>query len=99
MTPDRMTPGEAHRIYDLLIEICDAPRSYLARQDFMFAMTDPRPPREYRFCGSLGFGGKLWIGRDKWYVTCYPEDTTAERDQTVIKANEALARLRAEIVT
>lgn len=52
---------------------------------------------EYRFCGSLGFGGKVrwsdWRSeRDGCpiYVDCYPEDETAERRQAINSTNAAL---------
>jgi hypothetical protein len=52
--------------------------------------------REYRFCGALGFGGKVWHSEVRWtdpcpvYVTCYPEDMTPERKAMIEKANARL---------
>ncbi len=59
---------------------------------------------EYRFCGSLGFGGKfrrnrVWIGdtcTESWTVDCYREDLTPERQAVIDKTNAALAELRKE---
>ena len=47
---------------------------------------------EYRFCGSLGFGGKYWQERNK--VTCYLEDETPERLEVIERTNQALERVR-----
>jgi hypothetical protein len=46
---------------------------------FVLWCLDGCPGREYRFCGSLGFGGKFHCERDIWRVSCYPEDSTLER--------------------
>lgn len=48
---------------------------------------------EYRFMGSLGFGGKVWSNRGRLYVTCYPEDRTPERQAAIDWANARLATL------
>lgn len=50
---------------------------------------------EYRFGGLLGFGGKFWNYRDKWYVTCYPEDDTPERTVLINGVNQKLSDLKA----
>lgn len=49
---------------------------------------------EYRFRGSLGFGGKVWIeeGREP-RVTCYPEDETPARRVMIDAANAELLQL------
>jgi hypothetical protein len=54
---------------------------------------------EWRFQGTLGFGGKFWNANDRWYVTCYPEDSTDERRAVIAVANERLARLKANYDT
>lgn len=48
---------------------------------------------EYRFMGSLGFGGKVWWNSGRVYVTCYQEDETPERLATIDRTNAALAAL------
>ena len=55
-----------------------------------------RGTQEYRFGGSLGFGGKFY--KDTWrvYVSCYPEDRTPERDQVVKEVNKLLEDLLLE---
>lgn len=49
------------------------------------------PGVEYRFGGSLGFGGKLWMKPGELRVSCYKEDRTSERDATIARANILLA--------
>jgi len=62
------------------------------REAFMQAALDPwRPFTEYRFQGSLGFGGKFWRYDGRLYCTCYPEDETKERLATIAKVNQLLA--------
>lgn len=53
---------------------------------------------EYRFCGSLGFGGKVWWNPPAGetcplYVNCYREDETPDRLATIVLANDALAKV------
>jgi hypothetical protein len=47
---------------------------------------------EYRFMGSLGFGGKFWLHhRDGMRVTCYREDETPERLAVIEDTNHCLS--------
>lgn len=67
---------------------------------FLSYMTTPRGglethSREWRFQGSLGFGGKLYVNSGRVYVGYYPEDRTAERDAAVERANARIVALRA----
>jgi len=55
------------------------------------------PCDEWRFQGSLGFGGKYWRKENR--VTCYPEDETQERLETITATNAALSMLNARAVT
>lgn len=49
---------------------------------------------EWRFCGNLGFGGKVWCRHDgTLYVSCYPENMTAEREQIIERTNAALVQI------
>lgn len=85
----------AARIHDILVEHAGMIGAGFHRQyrDFVHALaTDCR---EYRFGGSLGFGGKYWP--EEWRVSCYSEDETKERRETITRTNEALAKLRAEL--
>jgi hypothetical protein len=93
-----MTEAEANAVYDVLVRECGAPdsdRGWPGRDSFVFAFTSERPPREWRFCGALGFGGKLYPG---WHgephrVGCYCEDETPERRAMVERANAALREM------
>ena len=51
--------------------------------------------REFRFMGSLGFGGKVWANDGRVYVNCYPEDANPERRATMERTNALLAQLQA----
>lgn len=48
---------------------------------------------EYRFQGRLGFGGKVWANQGQVYVTCYPEDSTREREAIILACNKRLDAL------
>lgn len=81
-------------IYGILIRVCGAPE--LDREVFILYARDHDPSRtlEWRFIGSLGFGGKVWLyNRMESYVTCYPEDETPARLNAIEKANEELKSL------
>ncbi|MEU7170214.1 hypothetical protein ABZ949_01830 [Micromonospora tulbaghiae] len=93
-----LTADQAAAIYDLLIEHAGASRG--ARSAFINVQTS-RQCDEYRFMGSLGFGGKLWIDRDGWRVSAYSEDIQRRpsmRD-AIDATNAALATLRARYET
>lgn len=49
-------------------------------------------PDEYRFMGSLGFGGKLYRDRQGMRVNYYREHETSERHAIIEATNAALAR-------
>lgn len=90
-----MTKDEANAIYDILVRECGAAEgrdwSYPSRAHFVFMLTRERPTDEYRFQGSLGFGGKFYP-RDM-RVSCYREDETPEREEMIRRANDALRAL------
>lgn len=77
----------ANRVWDILEAECGA--SPAGREDFVVQAT-LYGITEYRFMGSLGFGGKFW---HDMRVSCYPEDRTPERDAMIAKANSRLAWL------
>lgn len=85
----------AHRIYNVLTS--DAAAREFNREEFLqwFAQGEREGGREFRFCGSLGFGGKFWRNMGRWYVNCYREDATEERQRIIQRVNEKLERLRA----
>ena len=86
-----MSKESANAIYDLLVKMGDAPKTY--QEHFVLHFTSEEPPREWRFQGSLGFGGKFYVDRDRWRVGCYREDDTPERLRTIEEMNKALERL------
>jgi hypothetical protein len=49
--------------------------------------------REFRFMGSLGFGGKVHWSGGRLYVTCYAENYTPERRDAMQRANDRLHAL------
>lgn len=88
-----MTPEQANAVYDILIRHAGANEAM--RGEFVLLMTNHRCD-EFRFIGSLGFGGKFW--RDRWQVTCYPEGLTPARAETIRVTNAALDGCRAVFV-
>ena len=89
----------AGAIYDVLVGECKAPAR--SREHFIHAQTR-RHETEWRFMGSLGFGGKFWrtTGRrsdgswgECWYVNQYPEDATADSRGVIHAANAKLSAL------
>lgn len=55
------------------------------------------PCTEFRFQGSLGFGGKFRMQSDlSCAVECYPEDETPNRQKVIDEANQVLAQLTAK---
>ncbi len=85
-----MTEEQANAVYDVLAEHAGASEGQ--RDEFAFMHVNGCCD-EYRFIGSLGFGGKFW--RRDWRVSCYREDETPERVEAIRVANDALAELRA----
>ena len=77
-------------IYDILYEHCRAP--WGLKNSFIQSVQDNNKsyPYEFRFCGSLGFGGKIFIDSNKIWISCYKEDETPERLATIRKVNELL---------
>lgn len=93
---DRLTRDQANAVYDILIEECGAtdPRGH-ERVSFAYYMMDERSFKEFRFQGSLGFGGKCRLNGNYPvpYVDCYREDQTTERLVMILRANERIAAL------
>lgn len=90
---DRLTLSA---IYDILVRVCGASGHAQDREAFLWAAYEwgPSMTFEWRFQGSLGFGGKVWLyNSDVPYVNCYPEDSNPSREQSVKKANEELTEL------
>ena len=74
-------------VWDVLVELAGA--SEERRSDFVrYAELTPEGDLEWRFQGSLGFGGKVWsLVGDNWRVDCYPEDSTPERRAVIDAVN------------
>lgn len=96
-----LTLEQAWLAWDVLAEECGAKDEI--REDFVRYVTDQRMSvsrpgdsdfYEFRFQGDLGLGGKFKNIGGKWYVTCYPEDRTDERQEAVRKATDRLEALR-----
>jgi hypothetical protein len=79
----------ANAVYDILVRLASAPERM--RENFL-RVQESTDCREYRFMGSLGFGGKFW--KESWRVSCYPEDETPDRAATIRACNAALQDLR-----
>ncbi|MHD0644234.1 hypothetical protein ACYPKM_01190 [Pseudomonas aeruginosa] len=86
---DYETAGE---VYQILVEECGAKPSDGPAFQFAYATADGKPPSEFRFQGSLGFGGKY--RHPEMRVNCYPEDANDARREAIRRANERLALLR-----
>lgn len=88
-----MKTSEADAVFDVLVRHCGQRDDEDARSDFIYAHREDAeyPVREYRFMGSLGFGGKFWS--DSMRVSCYLENETPERVEAIRLANAELARL------
>jgi hypothetical protein len=89
-------PGEI--IFDVLEDICRANKT--ERDTFIFTHKPDHLnsfPSEYRFGGNLGSGGKFYISdrmHSRWYVDCWSNDRTPERDRVIKLTNERLERIR-----
>lgn len=93
-----ITPEQADAVYSILMEHAGERDNSTgdSRRIFVHHVTHATyPADEYRFCGSLGFGGKFRNNgnRDTPYVDYYGEDRNPERDAMVERTNAALAEL------
>lgn len=102
MSKDSLTKEQANAIWDILVDRAGAHES---NRDYFVSHQSIQYCPEFRFMGSLGFGGKFWrnTGRrsddtygEVWYVNAYSEDVARWPDmQTSIDiANLALEKLR-----
>jgi hypothetical protein len=83
----------ANAVYDILAAHAGAEDSAGARARFVCCAVEDGIT-EWRFQGTLGFGGKLRFRRHAahFYVDCYEEDLTAERRRIIAETNLQLAR-------
>jgi hypothetical protein len=84
-----------YKVWDILVEHAGASKSSDERESFLSSMTQIEyPTSEYRFQGSLGFGGKLYRGSlGELRISCYPEDRTAKRIDIISRVNTLLKSL------
>lgn len=61
------------------------------RNEFILTVQEERFS-EFRFIGSLGFGGKFW-SNNGFYITCYSEDENSERKLIIKNVNQQLKSL------
>lgn len=94
---DAMSNELANEIYDVLVEVCGATNDNVMRPSFLHAFTKPNHTAEWRFIGSLGFGGKFWACNGKFYVNCYQEHENTERLATIAEANRRLAEIHSRV--
>lgn len=91
----RLTEQQAWDAWTVLAKTCGAETHSSGHgwESFRRYVTDDHPWHEFRFCGSLGFGGKLYINHGRVFVACYPEDRTPERERRIKLANARLVAL------
>ena len=95
MAGNTMPIDLANTIWDILVAQAGAMEQ--ERSSFIQAQCkDEYRCTEFRFCGDLGFGGKLWVNNGRIYVSCYPEDMTKKRGDIVEKVNAELAEIQKE---
>ena len=81
---------QALSVWKILVEECGAADDDWDRDMFVQSASEEQRRRlEYRFCGDLGFGGKIYLD-DPPRVSCYPEDSTPDRQQMIEMANKRL---------
>jgi hypothetical protein len=86
----RTKPEWLNAVFDLLVEIGGAHDSL--RAEFLQLLGNAeRPCDEFRFQGTLGFGGKY--RRKTNTVDFFPEDLTPARVATLVRLNKKLAKL------
>lgn len=86
---------QANQIFDILVKECGASEYW--RNNFVHIHSEPHGRcQEYRFQGSLGFGGKFRNRENRWFVDCYKEDETPERLETIKRTNDLLKQLKGQ---
>ncbi len=86
-----LTKEAAEQVYSLLVEHVGAPERdrerFIHYQTLTFAT-------EWRFCGSLGFGGKFRRSLGRKYVDCYQENLTERRQAAMDRVNAFLKNIK-----
>jgi len=98
MNENVLSEEQAEAVWSVLVEECGATSDH----GFVYHQTHEYVS-EWRFMGTLGFGGKFWRSRSTrpdgswgewWHVNCYQEDETPERLATIKRANDRLWKLQ-----
>jgi hypothetical protein len=77
------------KVYDLLVQYGARESERLSFVQYM--TSDWQSPREWRFCGIFGFGGKCRRGPRGVSVDYYPEDHTKRLDRKCAELNAKIA--------
>lgn len=95
---NRIEPWMANRIWWVLVEECGCRDSMWEHYSFICCLSEEGRgfSHEYRFQGALGFGGKFYNNCGRWWVGCYRENRTPERDEMISRANTRIVGLLAE---
>lgn len=88
-----LTDEHAKAVYQILIDECGAQAS--DPLGFVSEFTSDEPCMEWRFQGSLGFGGKFRYPRMS--VDCYREDETPQRLKSIEATNKRLNEFKRTI--
>jgi hypothetical protein len=92
-----LTEAEANAVYDILIQTCGALKEddgTHGRSAFMKMMTQKHwNVKEFRFCGALGYGGKIHFDGWELKVSCYPENMNPQRRQMIEMTNGKLKNI------
>lgn len=87
-----LTEAQAREAWAVLVAEAGASSDPNDEASFVHEFTGGKPGNEWRFIGTLGFGGKFRFPR--LTVDCYPEDETPARRETINRTNTRLAALR-----
>lgn len=90
-----LTENQAEQVWAILAQECGASNLYWEKISFVNEFSKDVPASEWRFQGSLGFGGKFRFPRMS--VDCYPEDLTPARREAIDKANSRLTEFKLSI--
>ena len=89
---NRLSEDQARDVYSVLTAEAGASEDPNDANTFVREFSGAKPSNEWRFIGSLGFGGKFRF--PGLTVDFYPEDATPERRAAVERTNAKLAALR-----
>lgn len=99
MRVESLTAEQADAVWKVLVEECGA-RDDDETMEYQFKRYVMTPMggfgHEFRFIGNLGFGGKFNVSGGGTWVSCYPEDSTPERDEAIRKARRRIHAITGE---